>query len=152
MNIGDVVAMTGFSAKMIRHYEINGLMRTPGRTKRGYRTYSHDDVHRLQFIQCARELGLTCQEVRDLLLLWDDRKRSKTEEHCARLRRPVRGKIYASGRYDRHAKQLCGRQSTAIGYARTHQTPRRHYIVFLVGHYCALRAATQARTCSISRS
>ena len=79
MNIGDVVAMTGFSAKMIRHYEINGLMRTPGRTKRGYRTYSHDDVHRLQFIQCARELGLTCQEVRDLLLLWDDRKRSSAK-------------------------------------------------------------------------
>lgn len=79
MNIGDVVALTGLSAKMIRHYETNGLMRTPARNTRGYRAFSRGDVDRLKFIHCARELGLTTKEIRHLLLLWDDRKRGRAK-------------------------------------------------------------------------
>lgn len=76
MNIGDVAAITGLSAKMIRYYETNGLMRKPERTTRGYRAFTRSDVDRLQFIHCALELGLRPTQIRQLLLLWDDRKRN----------------------------------------------------------------------------
>lgn len=86
MNIGDVAAITGLTAKMIRYYETNGLMRKPERTTRGYRAFTRSDVDRLQFIHCALELGLRPTQIRQLLLLWDDRKRNG-----AKLKNVARG-------------------------------------------------------------
>ena len=50
-NIGQAAALTGVSAKMIRHYESIGLTRPSGRTFANYRLYNDADVHRLRFIK-----------------------------------------------------------------------------------------------------
>ena len=79
MNIGGAAAASGVSQRMIRHYEKIGLIPTPPRRDSGYRDYSEADIHRLQFIANARDLGFPIEEIRVLLDLWSDRDRASAE-------------------------------------------------------------------------
>ena len=76
MQIGEASKATGVSSKMIRHYESIGLIPQAGRRDSNYRDYGAEDLHRLGFIRRARDLGFSMDEIRDLLRLWGDRKRS----------------------------------------------------------------------------
>ena len=56
-----------------------GLIPSANRRDSNYRDYSSDDVHQLSFIRRARALGFSMDEIRDLLRLWADGKRSSRE-------------------------------------------------------------------------
>ena len=75
MNIGQAATASGVSAKMIRHYELVGLLPAPKRTESGYRQYSDGEVHSLRFIRQARDLGFSIHEIGELLSLWHNRRR-----------------------------------------------------------------------------
>ena len=79
MQIGEASAGSGVSTKMIRHYESIGLLPEADRRQSGYRDYDHSDVHRLQFVRRARDLGFSIDQIRVLLRLWSDRNRSNAE-------------------------------------------------------------------------
>lgn len=79
MNIGQVSKVTGVSLRMIRHYEVIGLMPTPDRSDNGYRDYPPRSIERLRFIANARDLGFSVSEIAALLALWDDRSRTSGE-------------------------------------------------------------------------
>lgn len=91
MNIGQASKASGVSAKMIRHYEELGLFAHPQRTEAGYRLYSDETVHTLQFIRRARDLGFSLDNIHDLVGLWHDKGRSSRDvramakEHIAAL-------------------------------------------------------------------
>ena len=76
MNIGEAARVSGVSAKMIRHYENIGLIPKAGRTTSGYRVYSGNDLHVLSFIRQARNLGFSIDRIRDLLGLWQNKRRT----------------------------------------------------------------------------
>ena len=78
-NIGEAAALSGVSAKMIRHYESIGLVPPASRTFANYRLYSDADVHRLRFIKRARNLGFPMKQIEQLLGLWSDPARSSAE-------------------------------------------------------------------------
>ncbi len=71
MTIGELGARTHFTAKAIRYYESIGLLPKPERTEAGYRLYGHDAVARLGFIGKAKQLGLSLDEIADVLALHD---------------------------------------------------------------------------------
>ena len=76
LNIGQAARQSGVSAKMIRHYESQGLLKPVRRTDAGYRIYDASDVHTLQFVRRARGLGFSMREIERLLGFWQNRRRS----------------------------------------------------------------------------
>ncbi|MDP6951513.1 MAG: Cu(I)-responsive transcriptional regulator [Alphaproteobacteria bacterium] len=78
MNIGQAGKQSGLSAKTIRYYEEVGLV-VPERRANGYRAYDPRDVHKLRFLQRARNLGFSIDDCRALLSLYEDRERASAD-------------------------------------------------------------------------
>jgi Cu(I)-responsive transcriptional regulator len=76
LNIGQAAALSGVSAKMLRHYETLGLLGRVARTGSGYRQYNEADVHTLRFIKRSRDLGFSMAEIAELVSLWRNRRRA----------------------------------------------------------------------------
>jgi DNA-binding transcriptional MerR regulator len=68
--ISAVAARTGFTPSALRFYEDAGLIK-PERTERGYRLYDERSVERLRFIARAKQLGLSLDEITELVGLWN---------------------------------------------------------------------------------
>lgn len=66
--------------KTIRYYEDIGVLPRPRRTGSGYRTYGKADRERLTFILKARAIGLTLEEIGDILRL-----RSQGQPTCGHV-------------------------------------------------------------------
>ncbi len=71
MRIGELADRFGINPKTIRFYESVGLLPEPDRTSSGYRQYSGIDVDRLTFIKTAQRLGMTLDEIREILAFRD---------------------------------------------------------------------------------
>jgi Cu(I)-responsive transcriptional regulator len=52
-----------------------GLLPAPHRTEAGYRQFTEAEVHTLQFIRRARDLGFSIAQIGELVSLWQNRKR-----------------------------------------------------------------------------
>jgi DNA-binding transcriptional MerR regulator len=71
MRIGELADRVGVNTKTIRYYESIGLLPQPPRSDAGYRIYGDEDEARLVFIKTAQHLGLSLDEVREVLALRD---------------------------------------------------------------------------------
>ncbi|MGW6710662.1 MerR family transcriptional regulator [Streptomyces sp. NPDC054956] len=67
MRIGEIAALVGVTTRAIRHYHHVGLLPEPDRRPNGYRAYSVRDAVRLARVRRLTELGLSLDEVRDVL-------------------------------------------------------------------------------------
>ena len=79
MNIGLASKLSGLTIKTVRYYADIGIVNPNRNSKTGYRSYSSDDVARLQFIRKARHFNFSIDECRELLSLYQDKNRSSKE-------------------------------------------------------------------------
>ncbi|MEU7861029.1 MerR family transcriptional regulator [Nonomuraea sp. NPDC049141] len=77
MRIGELAALVGVSTRTVRHYHHLGLMPEPARLANGYREYRLRDAVALARIRQLAELGLSLDELRDVLA--DDEGRELRE-------------------------------------------------------------------------
>lgn len=71
MQIGEVARQVGMATSAIRFYEEAGLLPEPERTASGYREYDQAVIDRLVFIRAGQGVGLTLNELRDVMLIRD---------------------------------------------------------------------------------
>ncbi len=69
MRIGELSKNTGFQVETLRYYEKQGLIAPIGRTESGYREYNSDSLKQLHFIQQAKSVGFSLNEISELLTL-----------------------------------------------------------------------------------
>ena len=72
--IGQVKDISGIPIRTIRYYESLGLIESSARTKGGFRQFSLDVFIRLSFIKRAQGLGLSLQEIGEILQIYDGGK------------------------------------------------------------------------------
>ncbi|MEA2484909.1 MAG: MerR family transcriptional regulator, redox-sensitive transcriptional activator SoxR [Actinomycetota bacterium] len=66
LTVGEVARRSGFAPSALRYYEREGLIRAD-RSDGGQRRYQRLVLRRLAFIRAARHVGLTLDEVREVL-------------------------------------------------------------------------------------
>lgn len=71
LSVGELAARVGVSGDTVRYYERSGLLPAPARTAAGYRQYPPNAEDRMLFIRGAQRLGLTLEDIRDLLAVRD---------------------------------------------------------------------------------
>jgi len=70
MRISQLADQVGVPTSTVRYYERIGLLTGPTRTASGYRDYDDSAAARLLFVSRARSLGLSCDQIAELLPVW----------------------------------------------------------------------------------
>lgn len=76
LTIGHVARAAGVPATTLRYYERERILTPTVRNRAGYRLYGVQAVERLEFIRSAQAVGFTLEDIRTLLQLDPDDKKS----------------------------------------------------------------------------
>lgn len=87
--IGQLAKLCDVSSDTLRFYEKNGLLTPAGRSDSGYRLYNEACLKQINFILKAKELGLSLDEIRELL----DIRLEATEHSCAEVKAITSAKL-----------------------------------------------------------
>lgn len=69
LTISRVARLSGLGIETLRYYQRIGLIAEPPKPARGYRVYDAAILDTLRFIQRAKQLGFTLNEIKELLVL-----------------------------------------------------------------------------------
>ena len=107
--IGELAARSGVTPDALRYYERLRLLPAPQRTRGGFRVYPAETIDRLRFIKQAQTVGLTLQEIGELVGYQDQGGLKR----CRHVRDLLRAKLV-----DLQAKlaELEGFRNTLSGY------------------------------------
>ncbi|WJH36130.1 MerR family transcriptional regulator [Paenibacillus sp. CC-CFT747] len=65
--VGQLAKMTGLTIRTLRYYDQIGLFSPSGHTVSGYRLYTESDFSRLQQILSLKELGLSLEQIKEVM-------------------------------------------------------------------------------------
>lgn len=85
MRISELAESAGVPTSTVRYYERVGLLAQPSRTASGYREYDGDAATRLLFIARSRRMGLSCDQIGDLLPIWGGANCGAAHDRVGRL-------------------------------------------------------------------
>ncbi|WED26557.1 Zn(2+)-responsive transcriptional regulator [Vibrio sp. DW001] len=80
--IGELAKKGGVTTDTLRFYEKNGLIQPVGRSDSGYRIYSENSLEQVHFILNSKRLGLSLDEIRELLEI----RLEATQHSCAEVK------------------------------------------------------------------
>lgn len=87
--IGQLAKLCNVSSDTLRFYEKNGLIEPAGRSDSGYRLYSEDNLSRVKFILRAKAIGLSLNEICELL----DIRLEASLHSCAEVKAITQAKL-----------------------------------------------------------
>lgn len=88
LSIGDLAMRTGLSVSAIRFYEKKSLI-TPDRNAGNQRRYEGSDIRRLSFILIAQQMGLSIEQIKDVMASLPD-GRTPTKADWGKISRKFR--------------------------------------------------------------
>ncbi len=86
LRIGEVASRAGVSVDTVRYYEKRRLLPRAPRTEGGFRLFAPETVERVQFIKQAQDIGLSLEEIGQLLA-------TGGADECQRMRDLLRAKL-----------------------------------------------------------
>lgn len=84
MKISQIAKMTGISSRSLRHYEKKGLIAV-SRLDNNYREFDDSIIEAINTIQLYLNLGLTTDQIKDILHCPEDQGYDKKDEYCEEL-------------------------------------------------------------------
>ena len=93
LTVGDLARRSGYAPSALRYYEREGLI-AASRTSGGQRRYARSVLRRLAFIRAARNVGLSLEEVRQVLAQLPA-SRTPTRADWTRISRSWRSRLEA---------------------------------------------------------
>jgi DNA-binding transcriptional MerR regulator len=87
LRIGELATRAGVSIDTVRYYERRQLLPRAARTGGGFRLFTQEAVERLRFIKQAQEIGLSLDEIKELLTAGGG------ASECQRVRELLRVKL-----------------------------------------------------------
>ncbi|WP_108995937.1 MerR family transcriptional regulator [Paenibacillus agaridevorans] len=85
MKISQIAKRTGISSRSLRHYEKKGLI-SSSRLDNNYREFDESIIDAINTIQLYLHLGLTTDQIRDIMYCPDEKGYDKKEdEYCEEL-------------------------------------------------------------------
>lgn len=101
LRIGEVSTQTQLSVKTVRYYEERGLIQASRRSSGGFRLFEPAVLTRLNFIRRSQALGLSLQDIQDILNIADGGARP-----CKNVRQKFQAKIAEIDHQMIHLQQL----------------------------------------------
>lgn len=80
LKISELSRETGLSSHTLRFYEKHGLIQASTRSESGYRYYDTGDVKRVKFVQTARGVGFSLDDIAQLLSIRVDKEAHSCQE------------------------------------------------------------------------
>lgn len=93
MTIGELSRRTGVSVKILRRYDSQGLLYSPGRSTANYRIFDESALWCVEVVTALRNLGLTVAEIRELARLYVDEPEEPIGPRLAERLRQARSRI-----------------------------------------------------------
>ena len=93
MRIAELAEHVGVPTSTVRYYERVGLLGAPTRTRSGYRDYDQADAARLLFVARARRMGLSCEQIVELLPVWAGTNCAAAHERVGQLVEEKRAEV-----------------------------------------------------------
>jgi len=87
--VGTIARLAGVTVRTLHHYDAIGLVMPGGRSEAGHRRYRRADVARLQEVLFFRELGLSLEQIREIVGLPTYHRAEALERHRALLERKM---------------------------------------------------------------
>jgi MerR family transcriptional regulator, Zn(II)-responsive regulator of zntA len=89
MTIGELAESCDVSRDTLRYYERERLLPAAKRSAAGYRLYQPEDAARVRFVRRAQAMGLTLDDIRELLLV----RSLETPEQCRRVAARLKARV-----------------------------------------------------------
>jgi DNA-binding transcriptional MerR regulator len=93
VRISELADRVGVPTSTVRYYERIGLLSLPDRTPSGYRDYDDEAAARLLFVTRARGMGLSCEQIAEVLPIWNGANCAGAHEQVTRLIETKRSEI-----------------------------------------------------------
>ncbi len=115
--ISEVAERSGFSPATLRFYDQIGLVEPVGRSEAGYRHYDDASLERLRFVERAKTLGLSLDEMAEIVPLLDQDQCGPVQD---RLRVLVDSKIADTQQRTAELLALLGQLQAAAARMSSH--------------------------------
>lgn len=102
IQIGQIAGSVGLTTEAIRYYERLGLIEKARRTSSGYRVYSPGALERVRFVKQAQRLGLSLEEIREVLRL-----KYSGKSPCDCVRDLLKKKLTRLERQMKETEEMC---------------------------------------------